>query len=50
MNKIKILIVEDEKNISDIIKAYLTKEGFQVFAAEDGKKRLWKYSIKKKFI
>lgn len=40
MNKIKILIVEDEKNISDIIKAYLTKEGFQVFAAEDGKKAL----------
>jgi DNA-binding response OmpR family regulator len=35
-----ILIVEDEKNIVEVIKAYLSKEGFNVFTAEDGKKAL----------
>lgn len=40
MDKVKILIVEDEKNISDIIKAYLIKEGFDVITAEDGKMAL----------
>jgi DNA-binding response OmpR family regulator len=32
----KILIVDDEKKIVDIVKAYLEKEGFQVLAAYDG--------------
>lgn len=31
-----ILIVEDEKKISDIVKAYLDKEGFRIRVAEDG--------------
>lgn len=31
-----ILVVEDEKNIYQVIKAYLEKEGFNVFVADDG--------------
>ena len=31
-----ILIVEDEKKISDIVKAYLDKEGFRIRVAENG--------------
>ncbi len=31
-----VLIIEDEKKISDIIKAYLDKEGFRIRVAEDG--------------
>ncbi len=37
MNKKKILVVEDEKNISNVIRAYLIKEGFDVITAPDGK-------------
>jgi DNA-binding response OmpR family regulator len=33
----RILIVEDEKKIVDIVKAYLEREGFQVMVAYDGK-------------
>ncbi len=33
----KILIVEDEKDIRDLVKAYLEKEGYQVFEAGEGK-------------
>ena len=36
MNYTNILLVEDEKNISDVIKAYLIKEEFNVFLANDG--------------
>lgn len=32
----KILVVDDEKKIVDIVKAYLEKEGFQVVVAYDG--------------
>ena len=32
----KILVVEDEKKISDIVRAYLEKEGFRVSVAETG--------------
>lgn len=35
-----ILLVEDERNILDVIKAYLEKEGFHVVTAEDGEKAL----------
>lgn len=31
-----ILIVDDEKNIADLAKMYLTKEGYTVITAEDG--------------
>ena len=40
MDKKRILVVEDEKNISNVIKAYLIKEGFDVITAEDGKMAL----------
>jgi two-component system response regulator VicR len=36
----KVLIVEDEKNISDIIKINLTKEGYQISTAFDGEEAL----------
>lgn len=36
----KILIVDDEKDIRDLIKAYLEKEGYQTFEAEDGKEAI----------
>ena len=35
-SKKKILVVEDEKSISDIIRYNLEKEGFSVYAAYDG--------------
>ena len=34
----KILVVEDDHNISDLIRMYLEKEGFEVYAAYDGGK------------
>ncbi len=37
---INILIVEDDKNISKVIKAYLEKEGYQVITAYDGERAL----------
>lgn len=36
MKKHTILIVEDEKNISDVIKAYLEKENYDTLVAFDG--------------
>ena len=36
----KILLVEDEKKIADIVKAYLEKEQFRVTVAETGEKAL----------
>ncbi len=39
-NKIKILVIEDEKNISDSIKAYLEKENYECLVANDGEKGL----------
>ncbi len=41
-NNNKILVVEDEKYISDIIKFNLEKEGYQVFTAYDGAEALEK--------
>lgn len=40
MSTKKILVVDDEKKIVDIVKAYLEKEGFQVIMAYDGKTAL----------
>ncbi|MGN0710191.1 MAG: response regulator [Anaerovoracaceae bacterium] len=42
MDSKKILIIEDEKAISDIIKFNLKKEGFEVDTAYDGKEGLGK--------
>jgi two-component system OmpR family response regulator len=36
----KILVVDDERKIVDIIKAYLEKDGYQVITAYDGKNAL----------
>ena len=35
-----ILVVEDEKNILDVIKAYLEKENYKVYTATDGQQAL----------
>lgn len=40
MENKKVLIIEDEKSISDIVKFNLTKEGFSVDTAYDGKEGL----------
>lgn len=40
MSAKKILVVDDEKKIVDIVKAYLEKEGYQVFVAYDGNSAL----------
>lgn len=36
MNKINILVVDDEKEIRDLIEIYLINEGYGVFLAENG--------------
>ena len=36
----KILVVDDEKKIVEIVKAYLEREGYEVLAAYDGKSAL----------
>ena len=40
MNEITILIIEDEKKISTIMKSYFEKEGYKVLQAFDGKEGL----------
>lgn len=48
MPKEKILIIEDEKEIADLIEIYLVNEGYEVFKAycgEDGLARLNEHSI-----
>lgn len=40
MNSGKILVVEDESKIADIVKAYLVKEGFTTTVAETGQKAI----------
>ncbi len=36
LNKTKILVVDDDPHISEVIKLYLEKEGYEVYVAEDG--------------
>lgn len=43
----KILVVDDEKPISDIIKFNLSKEGYDVFTAFDGKEALEQFEAEK---
>ena len=40
MNNQRILVVDDDKNICEIIRLYLEKEGFQVVIANDGQEAL----------
>jgi DNA-binding response OmpR family regulator len=37
-----ILVVDDEKNISQLVRMYLTNEGFEVVVAQDGREALEK--------
>ena len=37
MIKKKILVVDDEKKIVEVVKSYLEKEGFEIYEAYDGK-------------
>ncbi|MCM0647281.1 response regulator transcription factor [Clostridium swellfunianum] len=39
-NQFKILVVDDEKNIVDVVKAYLEKESYEVITAMDGEAAL----------
>ncbi|AFS79065.1 two-component system signal transduction response regulator [Gottschalkia acidurici 9a] len=39
-NKFKVLVVDDEPKILDVVKAYLEKENFEVLTAMDGKTAL----------
>lgn len=39
-NNYKILVVDDEKNIVDVVKAYLEKDGFSVITASEGNEAL----------
>ncbi len=40
MKDSKILVIEDEEKISEIVKAYLQKDGFQVTIAVTGQKAM----------
>jgi len=40
MNKNRILVVDDEEKIVNLIKNYLGKEGFEVFTAYSGNEAL----------
>ena len=44
---IKVLIVEDDKNISDLLQMYLQKEGYTVLTAADGGDGLSKFRTEK---
>lgn len=35
-NKIKILIIDDDQHISELVKLYLEKDGYEVYTAADG--------------
>ena len=39
----KILVVDDDQNICELLRLYLTKEGYQVTLAADGEDALAKY-------
>lgn len=43
IEKIKVLVVDDEQKILNVIEAYLTKEGFEVITAADGEEALKKF-------
>jgi len=36
MAKAKILVIDDEENIRNLVEAYLSPEGYQIYTAEDG--------------
>ena len=40
----KILVVDDDTNICELLRLYLTKEGYQVTTANDGEEGLDKFN------
>lgn len=40
MERIKILVADDEPNITEVLQLYLQEEGFEVFTAADGQEAL----------
>lgn len=44
MDKVKILIVDDDKNICELLRLYLEKEGYETELAHDGQKALEAFS------
>ena len=51
MDKTKILIVDDEKHIAELISLYLTKEGFETREVYDGRKAMDEfYSFKPELV
>lgn len=43
LNKTKILVIDDDKHISELVKLYLEKEGYDVYTAADGEDGLNKF-------
>ena len=46
-NKPKILIVDDEENICELVRLYIEKEGFDAIIANDGQEAVAKYNKEK---
>ena len=40
----KVLVADDDKNICELLRLYLVKEGFQVVLAGDGEEALARFS------
>ena len=47
MSQGKILVVDDDKNICELLRLYLEKEGFTPVIANDGEAALTKYDVEK---
>lgn len=47
MDKERILIVDDDRNICELLRLYLEKEGYETFIANDGESALAAYDEKK---
>ena len=47
MDKIKILIVDDDKNICELLRLYLEKEGYETELAHDGQQALDRFASAK---
>ncbi len=46
-NKTKILIVDDEENICELVRLYIEKEGFEAVIANDGQEAVAKFNNEK---
>lgn len=51
LNKTKILVVDDDPHISEVVKLYLEKEGYEVHVAQDGAEGVNKFkSVQPKLV